>query len=74
MALWVLPADSFIRSCAIGVALFTGGWFYLVSVVKVLFKRTHRRYSKVLWATVVIGVPVLGGLVFYYWRLRFHFL
>jgi|GEM_PF-6709167 hypothetical protein len=73
LALWVLPANSFIRSCAIGVALFTGGWFYLVSIVKVLRKKMHHRSSKLLWAAGVICVPVLGGLIFYYWRLRNHF-
>ena len=68
-ALWVFPRNSFLNACSICLALIFGIFFYVVTVIKVSRKPMSRRYARGFWLMVVIILPVIGGLSFYYLRL-----
>ncbi len=68
-ALWIFPEGSFFRGCSICLALIFGIVFYLVTIVRVSRKKVCKRYTKAFWLSVVVGLPVIGGLLYYYLRL-----
>jgi hypothetical protein len=68
LALWVFPMG-FFRSCCICLALIFAIFFYVATIVRVAQREHARWYSKRLWLTIVVVVPVVGGLSFYYLRL-----
>lgn len=68
-ALWIFPQGSFFRGCSICLALIFGIAFYVVTIVRVSRKPMSRRYTRGFWLGLVICLPVLGGLLYYYLRL-----
>jgi hypothetical protein len=68
-ALWLFPKDSFFRGCSICLAIIFGLSFYVATIVRIGNKKMFRRYSKGFWLSLVILMPVIGGLAYYYLRL-----
>ena len=72
-ALWIFPTG-FFKGCSICLALIFGGVFYIATIVRVSRKKVCRRYTKAFWLSVVVGLPVIGGLLYYYLRLAAGYL
>jgi hypothetical protein len=74
LARWVFPVNTFFRGCSICLALIFGVAFYLTTIFRVARNSSSKPAWKGFWLGVVILVPIVGGLLYYYLRLLFEYL
>lgn len=68
-AIWGFSAGSFFGTCSLCLAIVFGLAFYAITIIRVCNRNASRRRTRFFWLTVVILLPVLGGLLYYYLRL-----
>lgn len=74
LATWVFSVGSFFRGCCICLAIIFGGMFYITTIFRVS-RNDHSKTSwKVFWLAVVVLLPIIGGLLYYYLRLLLEYL
>jgi hypothetical protein len=72
--LLILPEGSFLRACCICLTLIFGLFFYVGTIFRVKGNHYLRPAWKTFWMAVVVVLPVVGGLMYYYLRLLLGYL
>jgi len=74
LAAWVLNRGSFFSGFCICLTVIFGLAFYITTIVRVARKDQSKPGWKAFWLAIVVLLPVIGGLLYYYLRLLIEYL
>ena len=74
LATWVFSVGSFFRGCCICLTLIFGLAFYITTIFRVSRNDHSKTGWKAFWVAVVVLIPIIGGLLYYYLRLLIEYL